>query len=62
MGYGDRRRLEEGVARSARVASAASAFGREAGEESCEGVCGLCRASCCCDRDCRAVGDCCGNF
>ena len=29
---------------------------------SCVAACGLCRASCCCDSDCRAVGDCCFDF
>ena len=32
------------------------------GGETCVGACGLCRASCCCDRDCRTLGDCCGDF
>ena len=30
--------------------------------ESCAAACGLCRASCCCDAECRAVGDCCADF
>ena len=29
---------------------------------SCATACGLCRASCCCDAECRAVGDCCADF
>ena len=29
---------------------------------SCAAACGLCRASCCCDAECRAVGDCCADF
>ena len=28
----------------------------------CRGACGLCRTSCCCDADCRALGDCCPDF
>jgi len=31
-------------------------------DESCAAACGLCRASCCCDAECRAVGDCCADF
>ena len=30
--------------------------------DSCVAACGLCRASCCCDSDCSAVGDCCFDF
>ena len=68
VGERRRRRLDEGVARSERVASnpAWQALTRQAtlrdDPESCTGVCGLCTSSCCCDRDCRAVGDCCGDF
>ena len=68
VGERRRRRLDEGVARSERVASnpAWQALTRQAtlrdDPGSCAGVCGLCTSSCCCDRDCRAVGDCCGDF
>ena len=68
VGERRRRRLDEGVARSERVASnpAWQALTRQAtlrdDPESCTGVCGLCTSSCCCDRDCRAVGDCCSDF
>ena len=54
----ERRRLD------AAVDPAFGAGGEEAGAggETCAGACGLCRASCCCDGDCVALGDCCGDF